>query len=308
MKIIALCLLFISTTFSAYHYLSAPYSPFKADGSIDYTKIVQQVAYETKVGTTHILINGGMSQWGTLTIDERKKIAEEWIKYKTKDQVLIVHVTHPTLAYSLELAAHARKIGADAIGVLPPSYPQQVSSMNIFYKMMGLISEASGHLPFYYYHFPGSTGVQMKMVSLIKDIKDYVPNFVGIKYVDGDFNDFVAAMNMGVDMFWANEPKLQSLPFGTKSFILAETFYLPFLNDVVTSFYGGKETEAFNAQKKLDVLHDAVGGCAKYVFRMMGLDLGDPRLPGSPVSDSDYKTSYDKLVKIGFFNRTMTLK
>jgi len=67
-------------------------------------------------------------------------------------------------------------------------------------QFLAKVAEASNWLPFYYYHLPSSTGVDYKMVDLLNEAQGKIQNFVGIKYVGDDFNDFLGAKQMGVDM------------------------------------------------------------------------------------------------------------
>jgi len=292
----------------SYHYMSAPWTPFKSDESIDYTKIPLVAAFEKKAGVTHSWINGGMAQWAQLSVPERKKVAEEWVKAGHQNGLsIIIHVFSDCLEEAKEMARHARTIGADAIALLPPSYPNRAPNLKILVQFMAKIAEASDWLPFYYYHFPGSTGVDIKMVDLIKESQGVIQNFVGIKYVANDFNDFWAAQQMGVDMFWAAEPKIQSLPYGTTSFVLAESYYCPYLSNVITTWYGSQSSLALQAQQRLNTLQGLVGGASKDVFKMMGIDLGPPRLPKVPISQEEYDRVFAALTKFGFFNQTASV-
>lgn len=59
----------------------------------------------------------------TLTIDERKRVAEEWVKVGTKYSFKVFLVLGgTTLAELYNLAEHAEKIKVDAVLVYPDNY------------------------------------------------------------------------------------------------------------------------------------------------------------------------------------------
>lgn len=49
-----------------------------------------------------------------------------------------------------------------------------------------------------------------------------------------------------------------------------------------------------------------MSGAGKYVMKMLGIDLGPPRLPAVPMTQSTYDQIYTALQNWGFFNRTLT--
>ena len=59
-----------------------------------------------------------------LTREERVALAEEWIKYQTKDFKVIIHVGATCLKDAQFLAAHAQKIGAFGFGAMASPFPK----------------------------------------------------------------------------------------------------------------------------------------------------------------------------------------
>jgi len=61
---------------------------------------------------------------------------------------------------------------------------------------------------------------------------------------------------------------------------------------------------AWEYQAKLDQLHKLIGSASKYVMKMLGVDLGPPRLPQYALSQDVYNETFQSLQAFGFFNQT----
>jgi len=108
------------------------------------------------------------------------------------------------------------------------------------------------------------------------------------------------------DMMWAPEPKMQALPFGATSFILAEAYYGSWLLPVLNAYGAGNMQQAEKLQLQLNALQNIVCcDSGKSVMKMLGIDLGPPRLPSVPISQDVYDKVFLNLSNFGFFNHTM---
>jgi len=298
------------TAIECWELVSAPWTPFhdEDDRSLNLARVADDAKFQSQRGVNVVWVVGGMGQWSTLTVPERKLLAEEWVKHGQPNGLkIIVHVGHQCISDSQDLARHAEKIGADGIAVLPPYAPSRPNSLDVLIMVLAKIANEV-ELPFYYYHLPGQTGINYKMKDLLTASAQVIPTFAGIKYVSDDLEDFQACLALGkYDMMWAPEPKLQALPFGTTSFVLAESYYAPFLLDVLNAYQKGDMKKAQDAQTRLNNLQSLIKGeAAKSVMKMFGIDLGPPRLPNVPISEQDYDKLYISLSNWGFFNSTAT--
>ena len=90
-----------------------------------------------------------------LDTEERKKVAEAWMKFSDRLKIL-VHVGSTSYRISSELAVHAGLIGADAISAMVVFLqPNRVEELVQFNK---LIAEKAPGIPYYYYHIPTTSG------------------------------------------------------------------------------------------------------------------------------------------------------
>ena len=114
--------------------LHAPMTPFTADGAVNLTVIPALARDAAASGVTFVFVVGGMGQFDTLTLAERKAVASAWLAAgRPLGLFICVHVGATAQADAVELAGHAASIGADAIASLPPFYekpptPQALAS------------------------------------------------------------------------------------------------------------------------------------------------------------------------------------
>lgn len=209
---------------------------------------------------------------------------------------------------SSELAKHAEMSGADAIAMLPPFAPQKPPTVDILVDIMVKIA-SSVKIPLFYYHFPGQTGVTFPFADILARALPRVPTLAGVKFVSdlGDFANVVQEAPPTFKLFWAPEPKIQSLPYGITRFVLAESYYAPYLSQVLDAFAAGNIALAEQKQQRLNDLQNIINGYGgnRDVMKMLGIDMGPNRLPSAPyIPQKDYNALQDALFRWGFFNNT----
>src|SRR5690554_5719942 len=87
--------------------IAAPFTPFHADGQLNLRMIERQAAHLIASGVSGAFICGTTGESASLTIAERKLIAQRWVEVAGRELAIIVHTGHNCLADSRELAAHA---------------------------------------------------------------------------------------------------------------------------------------------------------------------------------------------------------
>ncbi|NXN13926.1 NPL lyase, partial [Indicator maculatus] len=143
----------------------------------------------------NIFVNGTTGEGLSLSIQERKQLAEEWVcQGKDKLDHVIIHVGALSLPESQELARHAAAIGASAIAVIAPFFFKPTNKDELVAFLQKVASEAP-EVPFYYYHIPPLTGVKIRVEELLIGIKERIPTFQGVKFSDTDLLDFAQCIN-----------------------------------------------------------------------------------------------------------------
>src|SRR5688572_30665953 len=109
--------------------IAAPHTPLRADGSLNLEQIPALCSHLIQAGVSGVFINGTTGECHSLSLDERRCLAERW-KAAVAGTPLqwVVHVGGNCIEDAKCLAAHAEKLGAHAIAALAPSYfkPQTI--------------------------------------------------------------------------------------------------------------------------------------------------------------------------------------
>jgi 4-hydroxy-tetrahydrodipicolinate synthase len=117
---------------------------FQEDLSLDLDGLRTNVRFlrdaGTRVGNTVLLVCGAGGDFPVLTTEERKRVAETVAEEVRGRVPFIVGAEHTSTLTVVDLARHAREIGADAIQVCPPYY-YTPSLEDIFYHFQ-IISDA----------------------------------------------------------------------------------------------------------------------------------------------------------------------
>lgn len=71
-------------------------------------------------GMHGVMVLGYTGEGMVLTVDERKRVAEEWFKVTRKYELkMLLNIGGMTLPDTYELAAHAEQLKVDAVMVMP---------------------------------------------------------------------------------------------------------------------------------------------------------------------------------------------
>ena len=119
-------------------YCTILYTPFRADGSID------EAALRANVRRTMALPGvGGLSvhslhqEFWSLTLAERKRLAEIVLEEAAGRLPVIVGCSDPAVVNVVELVRHAEAAGADLAMVWPPYYgPRDAAGVRAFYEFV----------------------------------------------------------------------------------------------------------------------------------------------------------------------------
>src|SRR5262247_1900283 len=68
------------------------------------------------------LVRGTTGEGVLLTVDERRRVAERFVRGRPDGFAIAVHAGAQSTADTVALATHAKEIGADAVAVIAPPY------------------------------------------------------------------------------------------------------------------------------------------------------------------------------------------
>nr|XP_025856937.1 N-acetylneuraminate lyase isoform X3 [Vulpes vulpes] len=200
--------------------VAATITPMTEHGEINFSVIGQYVDYLVEEqGVKNIFVNGTTGEGLSLSVSERRRVAEEWVtKGRNKLDQVVIHVGALSLKESQELARHAAEIGADGIAVIAPFFLKPWNK-DVLINFLKEVAAAAPALPFYYYHIPALTGVKIRAEELLDGIQDKIPTFQGLKFSDTDLLDFGQCVDQNRQrqfafLFGVDEQLLSALVMG----------------------------------------------------------------------------------------------
>jgi N-acetylneuraminate lyase len=269
--------------------VAATHTPLHADGSLDLDKIPSQAAILNRQGLTGAFIGGSTGEGVSLTIFERKRLAEAWETTAPENNLkLIVHVGHTSSAEAAELASHAADHGADAISTMAPFYfkPTTVKPLIEWLKP---VAKACENLPFYFYDIPVMTGVRVNLLEFVNQACQEIPNFHGIKYTSDDLIQLQELLHFDQGrldiLYGTDEALLASLALGVKGAVGSSyNFAAPLYLQIIEAFQTNDFAEAQRLQLQSVQLIRKIASfgylpAAKAVMGLLGCDCGPARPP-----------------------------
>lgn len=269
--------------------IAAPVAVYKQDGTVNLNIIPKIAAFLHANGVVGAFVNGTTGEGFSLTVEERKAIAERWVESAPKGFKIIIHVAHTSAPASWEMASHAAKIGASAVSEMAPLFFKPKSVKELVANSARTAAKANG-LPYYYYHMPAMSGVNFPMIDFLKLADSAIPNLAGLKYTHSDLMDFASCLEYKEGkydiLYGRDETLLCALSLGCKGAV-GSTYNImaPLYNKIISAFNAGDINEAQRLQqisiKAIELLENTGNffSALKEAMKMIGLDTGGVRPP-----------------------------
>jgi 4-hydroxy-tetrahydrodipicolinate synthase len=270
--------------------ITALVTPFR-DGSIDEAAFAALVERQIAGGIHGLVPVGTTGETSTLSHDEHKRVVELCVQTVRGRVPVIAGAGSNSTAEAIELAAHAKAVGADAALVVTPYYNRP--SQEGLYRHYEAINNAVA-VPVLVYNVPSRTSVDITNDTLARLSK--LPNIVGIKDATGDMDRVTFQRLMcGADwlMLSGEDPSgLGYMAHGGHGCISVTSNVAP---QAVSSFYNACMQGAWDAartlQDRLIHLHkalflDASPSPTKFALAHLGLCSDECRLPIAPCAEA----------------------
>lgn len=291
--------------------IAATFTPFDKDGKIELSVIKPIVDRLAANMISGIYIGGSTGEGHSLTVAERKILAESFVRAANGRIKAIVNVGHNCLEDACELTRHAMSIGADAVSAAPPMYYKITSELQLI-KVLRKITEAAPDLPFFYYHIPAITKIELNMPEFLRLSGTALPSLQGIKFTSSHIHEFQQCREQNDGkyqiLFGLDEMMLSGLAAGADCMIGSTYNFMPGIYlEIIENFKNG------NLQVARKLQHEAVNvinaflkfsplPAQKSIMRMVGMDCGPVRLPLIDLTTDEERKLKDELVTTGFFN------
>ncbi|MEF3302094.1 4-hydroxy-tetrahydrodipicolinate synthase [Paenibacillus sp. GYB003] len=152
-------------------------TPMHENGNIDFDSLHRLVRHQIEQGIAGFYAAGSTGEAFLLSMQERKDVLEAIIGSAAKRATVIAHTGSIGTRESVELAAHAETIGADAVSaVVPFYYKPDIQELLAHYRaIMNAV-----RIPVLIYHYPGATGVSPTLDFYEQIARE--PQCLGVKF------------------------------------------------------------------------------------------------------------------------------
>lgn len=279
-------------------------TPMTADDRLNEDAFRQVMEFNIQAGVHGFWVAGGTGESVLLDDAENCRIAEIAADQNQGRIANIMHVGAPTTARSARLAEHAARAGVEAICCVPPFfYGQSDRGIVEHYRVVA----AAADLPFFVYNLPSATGVEITP-DLMARIQERVPQLAGLKH-SAPYVPYVKTFaEMGLSCLIGNSRLfLPALLIGATGCVDGPPNMAPELWVAIWRAYeAGDVPAAGKAQEKASTAAEALIVASKFhgaikavLSQRLGIDCGDPRLPGEPLTAAERAELADKVVALG---------
>lgn len=283
--------------------LPAIITPMTREGGLNETAFRQVMEFNIQAGVQGFWVAGGTGESVLLDDDENRRIAEIAADQSQGRIVNIMHVGAPTTVRAARLAEHAAKAGVEAICCVPPFFYRQSDDAIVeHYRVVA----AAADLPFFVYNLPQSTGVEITPELMVK-IQAKVPQLTGLKH-SAPYMGYVRNFaQMGLACLIGNcRLMLSALLMGATGCVDGPPNMAPERWVALWQAYqSGDLAKAQAAQEYASQVADLVQplkfhAIAKTVLSArLGIDCGDPRPPGQPLTNGEKAELMGKIGAMG---------
>jgi 4-hydroxy-tetrahydrodipicolinate synthase len=283
--------------------ITALVTPFR-EGVLDEDAFVALVERQIAGGVHGLVPVGTTGETSTLSHDEHRRVVELCVQTTRGRVPVIAGAGSNATAEAIELAGHAKAVGADAALIVTPYYNRP--SQEGLYGHYAAINEAV-QLPVFVYNVPSRTAVDISNETLAR--LSGLPNIVGIKDATGDLARASQQRLMCGEewvMLSGDDPSaLGYMAHGGHGCISVTGNVAP---DGMASFFNAllnKDWEtALYWQDRLIGLHkalflDASPSPTKFALAQLGLCLEDVRLPVAPCAEAFHEAIREAMREAG---------
>jgi dihydrodipicolinate synthase/N-acetylneuraminate lyase len=280
-------------------------TPYDTTGGLDLPALQRLVSYLVEAGVHGLFPGGTTGEFPLLTTDERKRVAEVVVARAAGRVPVVVHAGATSTREAIELARHARQIGAQAVAVVAPYfYPLSDDALVAHYVE---VCVSVPDYPVLLYNIPQRTGNAV-LPRLAAEIVSRCPNVVGVKDSSGNLSQTIeyCALTPGFQVAQGADGLIVAgLAMGIESTVSGNANVFPELVVAVfEAWWRGDQDGARKAQARLDSvrrpLRDGLDlSLFKRVLTRRGIDVGDVRGPLRPATDTEVDAAVQAIEAAG---------
>jgi 4-hydroxy-tetrahydrodipicolinate synthase len=287
--------------------LVALITPMRADGAIDERGFASFIDWQIQQGTHGIVPVGTTGESPTLSHDEHKRVVEIAVEVAGGRVPVIAGAGSNSTREAIELAAHAKRAGADATLVVTPYYNKPTQE-GLFLHYSAIADAVE--LPLIIYNIPGRSVVDMSVETMARLARH--PNIVGVKDATANLARPLHTRRACGEAFCQlsgeDHTVVPFLAAGGHGCISVTANVAPRLcSEIHLAWQEGRVADAIGLQDRLLPLHDAMfaetsPGPVKYAASLLGLTAPHCRLPLAPVAEATAARVRAAMAEVGLLN------
>ncbi|PMQ01203.1 MAG: dihydrodipicolinate synthase family protein [Dictyoglomus sp. NZ13-RE01] len=280
-------------------------TPFHEDESIDYEALRKYVNFVIEKKVHGIFVCGTTGEGLILSIEERKKVLETIIEENKGRIAVVAHCGAINLRDTMELIDHAKKVGADGVGIVAPFYYSYTEKE--LYNYYATIAREFKDIPIYLYNIPSLAKNELS-IPLVSKLSYDFENIVGIKDSSGNFSTILGYIyNTRKDFIVItgyDRAFFPSLMMGGKGTVTGPGGVFPEIFVKIYDSFKKKDYEAClelqKKQTKLSLsLHDGASiPVLKKALEFRGIGKGYMRRPFLPLNEEESRSLREDLEKV----------
>jgi 4-hydroxy-tetrahydrodipicolinate synthase len=271
--------------------LVAIVTPMRDDGALDLDAFRGLIDWHINEGTDGIVVVGTTGESPTVDFDEHRLLIDTAVKHAARRIPIVAGTGANSTREAIELAAHAKKAGADMSLTVVPYYNKPTQEG--LYRHFRAIAEAVD-LPHILYNVPARTVADLHNDTVLRLAQ--VPNIVGIKDATADLQRGAELQRLKpVDFAVYSGDDATGLPLmllGADGVISVTANVAPrLMHEMCAAAIGGKAGDAREINHRLLGLHrhlfcEANPIPVKWAVHQLGRIAGGIRLPLTPLSNN----------------------
>ncbi len=261
--------------------LTAICTPFKADGSVDYTAFRALAAHLVANGSDGIVVTGTTGESPTLSDDERFALYEAAVDEVGDRATVVAGTGTNSTHHTVELTKRAHELGVHGFLVVTPYYNKPpVRGIVAHFAAVAAVTDR----PIVAYNIPGRVVLNLE-TDAIAQLAD-VPNVRAVKQANPDLEQARAIVDLGLDLYAGDDDLVfPFLELGGVGGVCVHTHVVgPQVKEMVRRHRDG-DIEGARAldeelQPSIDLIRVAVNPIAiKCALNLLGHGVGGLRLP-----------------------------
>lgn len=293
--------------------IAAPHTPFDKSNEVNLDVIDQIAELLISQGVSGIYICGTTGEGIHCSVEERKRIAERWVKASRNRLDIIVHTGALSIVDTLELTRHADTLDILATSAIGPCFfkPGSVEDLVDYCAQVASAAPSKG---FYYYH-SSMSGVDVDLEQFLIQGNERIPNLSGAKFNHSDLYEYQRCVRVAGGKF--------DVPFGVDEFLPAGlvvgavgavgstyNYAAPLYLEIIGAFQQGDHQKVANLMDSVIAIIRVLveyGGVAagKVAMQLHGIDVGNPRTPIRTLSEGQKRDVLAKLRDAGFVRTSL---